>query len=166
MDGVIGTQPEGNADTTTAQFLPDFNSFAFGTAVTPNKLTTTIAPTTPLPTRTLLNKYPCPENTYVNNRTTPSQYTEYAKLAFHLYYNKVAEAPCLAFLNICVYTWGHFKTHTEANKVKIQLKMLTEEHFVSTSSEDAQMLIDEEQNVDQTTLNDLIKKVTMEETEN
>eukprot|EP00957_Ditylum_brightwellii_P011625 878304-Ditylum_brightwellii.AAC.1 len=125
MEGVIGTQPEDNADTTAAQSLPDFNRFAFSTAVTPNNnntITTAAPARTPPPARTLLNNYPCQENTYVNDRTTFSQYTEYAKQAFHLYYNKVAEPLCLAFLNTFVYTWGHFKTHTEANNVKLQLK--------------------------------------------
>eukprot|EP00957_Ditylum_brightwellii_P116976 8922351-Ditylum_brightwellii.AAC.1 len=75
MEGFIGTQPEENADTTTAQSLPDFNSFAFGAAVMPNNSTATATLTTPPPASTLVNKYPCPENTYVNNRTIPSQYT-------------------------------------------------------------------------------------------
>eukprot|EP00957_Ditylum_brightwellii_P197336 15034360-Ditylum_brightwellii.AAC.1 len=103
MKGVIGTQPEDNADATTAQSLPDFNGFAFGTTVTPNNNNNTTTARTPPPARTLLNDYPCPKNTYVNDKTTPSKYTEYAKQAFHLYYNKVAEPLCLAFLNMFVY---------------------------------------------------------------
>eukprot|EP00957_Ditylum_brightwellii_P132110 10072108-Ditylum_brightwellii.AAC.2 len=122
MVGVIGTQPEDNADTTIAHSLPDFNSFAFGAAVTPNNnnnITIAAPVRTPPPARTLLNNYPCPENTYVKDKTIPSQYTEHAKHAFHLYYNKVAEPLHLVFLNTFIYSWGHFKTHTEANDVKL-----------------------------------------------
>eukprot|EP00957_Ditylum_brightwellii_P104066 7928143-Ditylum_brightwellii.AAC.1 len=79
MEEVIATQPEDNADTTTAQPLPDFTNFASSAAVTPNNPTATAVPTTPLPARTLLNNYPCPENTSINNRTTTSQYSAYAK---------------------------------------------------------------------------------------
>eukprot|EP00957_Ditylum_brightwellii_P173557 13214318-Ditylum_brightwellii.AAC.1 len=103
MEGVIGTQPEENSDTTTAQSLPDFTNFAFGAAVMPNNPTATVALATPPPARTLLNNYHHLENTYVNDRTTPSQYTEYAKQAFHLYYSKVAKPLHLVFLNMFAY---------------------------------------------------------------
>eukprot|EP00957_Ditylum_brightwellii_P156202 11889224-Ditylum_brightwellii.AAC.1 len=103
MDRVICTQPEENADTTTAQSLPDFTNFAFSAAVMPNNPTVTVATTTPPLVRTLLNNYLSPDNTYVNDRTTPSQYTGYAKQAFHLYYSKVAEPLNLALLNTFVY---------------------------------------------------------------
>eukprot|EP00957_Ditylum_brightwellii_P185936 14155526-Ditylum_brightwellii.AAC.1 len=103
MEGVIGTQPEENTDTITAQSLTDFTNFAFGAAVMPTNPTATVVPTTPPPARTLLNDYPCLDNTSVKDRTTPSQYTEYTKQAFHLYYNKEVEPLCLAFLNMGVY---------------------------------------------------------------
>eukprot|EP00957_Ditylum_brightwellii_P170093 12947187-Ditylum_brightwellii.AAC.1 len=76
---VMEEEPE--EETATAQPLPDFTTFVFGEAGTS---TTAPAPvvtndnTTTTPARTNLNNYPRTENTYVNNRTTPSHYTQYA----------------------------------------------------------------------------------------
>ena len=156
-----------DAESTTLSQTHDFTAFAFGSN-TPTP--TVLPPSNPTPPPLLpaattdLNDHPRPTNSYVNNRTTPSNYTQYAKQAFHLFYSKIAEPLRLAFLNTFVYSLGHFKKHAASNEVKLQLKKLTEEHFVTSATEDANMLIDEEQSVDRTTLNELIKKATMEET--
>eukprot|EP00957_Ditylum_brightwellii_P159398 12133617-Ditylum_brightwellii.AAC.1 len=144
---VMDTAP---MEETTIQAMPDFTTFAFGAAGTPNPAPTppNIATTTTPPDRTDLNDHLCPENTYDNNRTSLFNYTQYAKQVFHLFYNKMAEPICLAYLNTFVYSGGQFKMHTSANKVKLQLKKLTEKHFVTSTTEGTQMLIDEEQIVD------------------
>eukprot|EP00957_Ditylum_brightwellii_P077121 5861326-Ditylum_brightwellii.AAC.1 len=130
-------------DNTPPSQSHDFIAFAFGTN-TPNP----VVPPPPPPSQpatTDLNDHPRLDNTYVNNRTTPSNYTRCAKQAFYLFYNKIAEPLHLAYLNTFVYLWGQFKEHTASNEVKLQLKKLTEEHFVTSETEDAQMIINEEQ---------------------
>eukprot|EP00957_Ditylum_brightwellii_P196029 14935829-Ditylum_brightwellii.AAC.1 len=84
-------------DNTLPSQSHDFTAFAFGT----NTPTPVVPPPPPLPqlATTDLNDHPCPENTYVNNRTTPSNYTQCAKQAFHLFYNKIAKPLRLAYLN-------------------------------------------------------------------
>eukprot|EP00957_Ditylum_brightwellii_P115794 8832349-Ditylum_brightwellii.AAC.1 len=73
-------EAEPNEETTAAQTLPDFTTFAFGaagtlnSAPTPPVVGTTNNNTTP-PARTDLHDYLHLENTYINNRTTPLHYT-------------------------------------------------------------------------------------------
>eukprot|EP00957_Ditylum_brightwellii_P154823 11783422-Ditylum_brightwellii.AAC.1 len=129
-------------DNTPPSQSHDFTAFVFGTN-TPNPVV--LPPPPPQPATTDLNDHPRPENTYVNNRTTPSNYTQCAKQAFHLFYNKIAEPLRLAYLNTFVYSWRQFKEHIVSNKVKLQLKKLTEKHFVTSATKDAQMMINEEQ---------------------
>eukprot|EP00957_Ditylum_brightwellii_P145507 11079512-Ditylum_brightwellii.AAC.1 len=71
----MDTQPEETAnDTTTIQPLSHFTTFVFGATGTPNPAPTPVATntTTKPPARTDLNDHPNLENTYANNRTTPS----------------------------------------------------------------------------------------------
>ena len=114
--------------------------------------------------RTTLNNTPRPPNTYVNNRSTPSNNSKYAKQTFHTFYSKLAEPLRLAFINTFVYSWSTYVSTEEDNAKGLALKKLSEEYFISNSSEEAQMIIDSEPSVDRTTLNDLIKKATVEET--
>eukprot|EP00957_Ditylum_brightwellii_P151195 11512770-Ditylum_brightwellii.AAC.2 len=163
---------EDPVEDTTASQTHEFTAFVFGIAGAPNPTVpppsppagTTTTTTTTQPARSDLNDHQHLESTYVNHRTNPPNYTQYSKQVIHLFYNKIAKPLRLVYLNTFVYSWGQFKTHTSADKVKLQLKKLTENHLVTSAIEDAQMLIDEEQNVDCTTLIDLIKKATIEQT--
>eukprot|EP00957_Ditylum_brightwellii_P014227 1071668-Ditylum_brightwellii.AAC.1 len=50
------------------------------------------------------------------------------------------------------------------SKKGFKLKKISEEYFISSASEEAQMVINAKPSVDCTTLNNLIKKATIEET--
>jgi hypothetical protein len=114
--------------------------------------------------RTTLNNTPQPPNTYVNTRSTPSNNSKNAKQTFHTFYNKLADPLRLAFINTFVYSWSTYVSTEEDNTKGLTLKKLSEEYFISNSSEEAQLIIDSKPSVVQTTLNDLIKKATVEET--
>eukprot|EP00957_Ditylum_brightwellii_P137543 10485955-Ditylum_brightwellii.AAC.1 len=101
---------EDHVEDTTASQTHDFTAFAFGMASTPNLAVPPPSPaattTTTPPARSDLNDHLHPENTYVNNRTIPSNYTQCAKQVFHLFYNMIAEPLRLAYLNTFVHSWG------------------------------------------------------------
>eukprot|EP00957_Ditylum_brightwellii_P202618 15330947-Ditylum_brightwellii.AAC.1 len=58
--------------------------------------------------QTLLNNTSWPTNTYINNRSTPSNNNKYAKQTFHTFYNKLADPLHLAFINTFVYSWSTY----------------------------------------------------------
>eukprot|EP00957_Ditylum_brightwellii_P007742 585667-Ditylum_brightwellii.AAC.1 len=170
QEEVVEVMNEDPVEDTTASQTHHFTAFEFGMTHTPNLA---VPPPPPPPAATTitatpatkdLNDHPCPETTYVNNMTMPLNYTQYTNKVFHIFYNKIVEPLRLTYLNTFIHSWGQFKRHINAKEVKLQLKKLTEKHFVTIATEDTQMLIDEEQNVDYTTLNNLIKKATIEET--
>eukprot|EP00957_Ditylum_brightwellii_P138335 10543937-Ditylum_brightwellii.AAC.1 len=108
----IRTQEHSQSSTTST-----FNDFLFTMA---GQVPATI--TAPAPTCTLLNNYPCPNNTYMTNRTTPASDEKYARISFQTFYSKLAEPLLLAFLNTFVFSWGQFKVHTEADNICLHLK--------------------------------------------
>eukprot|EP00957_Ditylum_brightwellii_P122600 9349474-Ditylum_brightwellii.AAC.1 len=74
---------------TTASQTHDFTAFVIVVANTPNPAVPPppppVATTKATQVRTDLNDHPRPENTYMSNRSMPSNYTQCAKQVFHLF---------------------------------------------------------------------------------